>query len=214
MTLGLAMLFALGCNGASGAGCGAKQTEPAAEPDAKPAARVDADADATKSSLRGTYRITSYRGNDSGCEMLVDTIQAPSFVVVYPFTASSGDVRLGATFCGGADDCSRVASQAGEPAIGYSFLEGTDGDGWTGWGIVDTGATDEKCRAVVQTHRLTTTADDAVRIETKTVETLFEPAVDDAGEQSCRNRDAIDSLTDDLECKAILVTEATRIAEK
>jgi hypothetical protein len=122
--------------------------------------------------------------------------------------ASAGSGCTVRSFCGGVKLCQAVAGEAPEPAIGYSFISGDDASGWQGWAVTGTGPEDDQCSADVQGHSLRSKEKGAIRIETKTVHTVFPPIME--GELArCHNRDAIAAVKDDLACKSLLVLEAT-----
>lgn len=163
------------------------------------------------SKLPGVYRIGRYQGSQGACDQLMDIPSAPAYLVLYSFRPDkdADEVRLGGAFCDDLNHCRGVASEAAEPAVGYSFISGNDTAGWQGWAISGTSPENDQCGADVQSHQLTVeTERQAVHIETKTVRTVFPPVVD--GEvATCHNKDAITSVNDDLACKALLLLEAT-----
>jgi hypothetical protein len=205
----LATCLTLGCTGSGMAGCGSD--------DGGGAVRVDSD-------LIGVYAIDSFRTSPTDpttgdpipdrCDQLADAPTTGSFVVLYGFRPNDDleEVRLGGMFCNGIQDCQEVAARAPEPRIGYSFVEGSDESGWTGYAISRRGATgDNMCRADVQVHTLGA-AGQQITINTDAVETTFEASIE--GDQAtCNNRDALDSLTADLPCKARFVLVGTRQAD-
>lgn len=166
------------------------------------------------SQLPGVYEIERYQGSQDACDQLVDIPSAPTHLVLYGFRRDedSDEVRLGGAFCDDVSQCRALASEAGEPAIGYSFIAGDDASGWEGWAISRTGSDNEQCGADVQSHQLTLEAAQAVRITTKTVHTVFPPVVEDQV-ATCHNKDAIKSVNDNLACQALLVLEASREAD-
>ena len=163
------------------------------------------------SDLLGVYRVRRYQGSQGGCDQLADLPGAPAYLVIYGFQPNdgSGEARLGGAFCGDPSLCRALAEKASEPTIGYSFISGDDASGWSGWAIADTGHVGDQCKASVQSHALNLTAERGLRIETKTVETVFAPLVEEEV-ATCKNRDAITAAKADLPCKALLVLEATR----
>lgn len=163
------------------------------------------------SKLPGVYRIGRYQSSQVACEQLMDIPGAPAYLVLYNFRPDkdADEVRLGGAYCNDVNHCRVVASEAAEPAVGYSFVSGSDATGWQGWAISATGPENDQCGADVQSHQLTAeTAQKAVLIRTTTVHTVFPPILD--GEvATCHNKDAITSVNDDLACKALLLLEAT-----
>ena len=198
-----------GCSKTGTFGCNpgdsdASGTGPSAKTEGVPT--VDSD-------LPGVYAISRYQGSQGACDQLADIPSPPAYLVLYGFTRDqdTDDVRLGGAFCNDVGRCRALASEAGEPAIGYSFISGDDATGWQGWAISGTAPENDQCGADVQSHQLTMEIAQAVRIETKTVRTVFPPVVD--GEvATCHNKDAIASVNDDLVCKSLLRLEATREA--
>jgi hypothetical protein len=199
-TILIATCLTLGCTSSGVLGCGSSGG-------GEEAPTIDSDVPAV-------YQITSYQGNENGCDQVADVPLAPSHVVFYAFRPNSApnDTRLGGAFCSGVEECRALAEFAGEPSSGYSFLVGDDETGWTGWGILDSGPSNDQCQAEVQTHMLSVGSAGAIQIETKTMETVF-AGMGEGNDLTCRNADAIASLNDDLPCKAILLLEATREAE-
>jgi len=192
-TLLLTACLAVGCSGKRTLGCG----------DSSEALKVG-------SEPYGIYKITRYQNSLGNCDQLVNSEQSPIYLVLYSFEpgGKASKPRLGGAFCGDVSLCREMASEASEPAIGYSFLTYEGASGWQGWGISNTGPADEQCKADVQSHVLTSTSAGAIKIETRTTETIFPPEID--GETAtCRNRAAIDATTPDLPCKALLVVEAS-----
>jgi hypothetical protein len=200
-TIFTATCMAVGCTSSGTFGCGSNGGE------------EDLTID---SNLPAVYQITSYQGNEDGCDQVTDVPNAPSHLVLYAFHPNSApsETRMGGAFCGGVDECRTVAEFAGEPARGYSFIIGDDTAGWTGYGIVSNGSsgnTDE-CQAEVQVHALASPGGNQIRIETKTVETTYDATVDGTT-ATCANADAIASINDDLPCTELIVLEGTREAE-
>lgn len=215
-----ATLLAVGCSQGGGQGCsGSGESGESTAPSGESVERVET---ATKepptidSKLPGVYKITRFQSSQNGCDELADPPERLDYVVVYPFHPRSkpDETRLGGAFCGDPANCQGLGRGAPEPAVGYSFVEGDDASGWQGWAIVGArGGDDDRCHADVQSHLLSATAGNAIQIETKTVETVFDPATAEGGDVICRNRDAIDAVKENLPCKALLVLEATREAE-
>lgn len=173
----------------------------------------DAGGPTVDSQLLGIYRITSYQGSTVGCEQPSDLDPAPVFVLLYSFLPNDDpdEPLLGGLFCGTVDSCRQAAQAAPEPTIGYSFIEGNDVAGWQGWAIASSGAANDRCRADVQAHVLTSANMDDINIETKTFATVFDgiEPTDGSSELTCRNIDAINALREDPPCSEILVLDAT-----
>jgi hypothetical protein len=167
------------------------------------------------SDLPGVYQVTRYASTtDGGCdEELADVVLIADYLVLYGFQRdpNSDEVRLGGAFCTDVSDCRQVANNAGEPGIGYSFIEGSDETGWRGWAVPRTGGANDQCEADVQAHTLTSTDAQSISIETKTLETVFPPTVD-GNDATCSVADAIASLNDDTPCTQLMLVEATREA--
>ena len=163
------------------------------------------------SALLGVYKIDRYQGNEDGCDQVADVPLAPANLVLYSYRPSQGsnEVRLAGTFCGGVDNCRDLARQGVSPAVGYTFLQGSDETGWLGWGITNQTNLNDECQADVQEHTLTSTPSKMINIETRTVETVFKPELD-GNDATCRNEDALAAAaSEDLPCKARLVVDAT-----
>jgi len=197
-----ALLFAtclvLGCSGKASQGCSGGSAE----------------APVSGAEPFGVYKIDRYQNSLGTCEQLVGVAEKPLYLVLYSFTPGDGTdaPRLGGAFCGDLDLCRSLAEEAPEPAVGYSFLNYDDAAGWQGWAISNTGPKNDQCKADVQSHVLTLMGPKAIRIETKTVETLFAPTVVEGETATCHNRDAIAAAKAELPCKALLVVEATQEA--
>lgn len=173
----------------------------------------DAGGPTVDSQLLGIYRITSYQGSTVGCEQPSELDPAPAFVLLYSFLPNDDpdEPLLGGIFCGTVESCRQAAQAASEPRIGYSFIEGNDSAGWRGWAIASAGAENDRCRADVQAHVLTSANMNDINIETKTFQTVFDGLEPMPGstELVCRNIDAINALRDDPPCSEILALEAT-----
>lgn len=202
-TIFIANCLALGCTGGGALGCNDSGKSAEESP-------------AIDSNLPAIYQITSYQGNEGGCEEVADVPNAPSYLVLYPFHPNSApdETRMGGAFCNSVDACRALAEFAGEPGMGYSFITGDDNVGWTGYAILSNGPVSDtdQCRAEVQVHMLTAPQTDEIGIETRAVETTYGARVD-GNNATCSNADAIASINDDLPCKAIIQLEATREAE-
>jgi hypothetical protein len=199
LTLGCSKIAGGGCNGNNGASPAEATTSAAERP-----TNID-------SKLLGVYAVSHYQtSREDTCEQLTNIPAPPRYVVLYGFKPKpDGDeMRLGGAFCEDVELCRAYAKQATEPPIGYSFISGDDASGWQGWAIIPADPLNDRCAADVQSHRLTSKEGKAIKVETKTVRTLFAPSVE-GGLANCQNRDAIDAVTDDLPCKALLILEAT-----
>jgi hypothetical protein len=183
----------LGCSGGGTLGCGSSSTP-----------KVD-------SNLIGTYEVTAYEGSEEDCTQPAPLDPSPAYLVLYSFVPNDAadEAWLGGVFCSSVEECADVAERAPEPTIGYGFRSGDDASGWVGAAISGTGQANDQCRADVQQHTLTSPSAGTIHIETRTVEVLFPPHMVEGSTATCRNRDALDALTPDLPCTAILVVDAT-----
>jgi hypothetical protein len=209
-TILIATLLTIGCTGSGMAGCGSESSSTNSPP------TIDSD-------LLGIYAIDSFQSSPldemtgepvpDSCDQLSDSPTAGDFVVLYAFRPNDDpeNPRLGGVFCGSVEVCQDVIERAPEPAIGYSFINGSDESGWTGYGISATGSTGAMCQVDVQEHTLTA-AGAAVTINTDVVEVEYEPemAPDAGDEATCSVRRALESVTPDLPCKSRLRLIATR----
>ena len=199
----LVACFALGCSKGDSLGCAS---------DAKTTSG-DRGGNALEvpSNLTGVYKVTQYQQSEGTCDQLVDISEAPSHLVLYQFEPNDGGgTRLGGTFCGDPNLCRAVAERASEPSVGYSFLSGDDTSGWQGWAIASTGSREGKCAANVQSHNLSPSGSDAIRIETKTVEVFFVPVAEEDDVATCSNKHAIAAASEDKGCTSLLILQATR----
>jgi len=208
-TILLATFLTIGCTGSGMAGCGSDGGSSLGAPS------VDSD-------LLGIYVIDTFQSSPldevtgdpvpDSCDELADAPASGNFVVLYAFRPNDDpeSSRLGAVFCNSLEVCRDVAEGAPQPAIGYSFLQGNDEDGWIGYGISRTGSTGGECQVDVQEHTLV--ADGAsITINTDVREVEFEPVMDpEVGtEATCSIRAALENLTPDIPCKSRFLLEAT-----
>jgi len=204
----LATCLILGCSKGDRLGCGSGKNTTSDE-----SGETALEGSAT---LIGVYEVTAYQQSEGTCEKLVDLSPAPSHLVLYAFEPSDGGAtRLGGAFCAGADLCRAVAERASEPAIGYSFLSGDQASGWQGWAVTETGSVaEQKCAATVQSHKLSSSGQDMIRIETKTVDVVFVPDSEEEGVATCSNKAAIAVASTEPSCKSRLVLAATRETDR
>ena len=215
------MCLLLGCSQGGAQGCSGGEQSAAGNDESAPRAGApkEAPAEAPKVASKhlGVYKVTRFQTSQDTCEQLVEPPEQPAYVALYAFYPRSNpdEARLGGGFCGDLSSCRALGRGAPEPVVGYSFIEGDDASGWRGWAIAGSGGDDaDRCHATVQAHVLTSVGAQAIKIETKSVEAAFQPAeVDDDGAATCRAKDAIDAVTEDMPCKSLLVLEATREAE-
>lgn len=198
-TVFLTTCLALGCtsSGTLGRGCGSG--------DGARTPTVDSD-------LLGIYEIDQYQQSPGGCDQLMDVDPAPSRLVIHsaPTDENSGGAALVGQFCGSVLDCrKRVNDFPG--FINYSFLQGSDAAGWKGWGIASEDMAGDQCLVGVQTHTLTSSGAQAIRIDTRQVQTEYKPPDPPAGsnEVTCSIREAIESIDADSPCTALFLLEAT-----
>jgi hypothetical protein len=184
----------LGCSSSGVMGCGSS---------GQGAPTVD-------SQLLGIYLIDKYQGSGDGCGQLMDLDGAPRLALYSTPSAENPDeARLVGQFCGSVDNC-RDRIRDFPAVINYAFFEGTDAAGWQGWGIASQGSLGDQCLVDVQSHSLTSPSAQTISIDTRTVETVFAPAVPEgSNEGTCSIRDAIASVSDDSPCKGLFLLEAT-----
>lgn len=200
-TIFMATCLTLGSTGSAVLGCGDSGGGPTVD-----------------SQMLGVYEVSSYQGSPEGvpgCEQMSDLEGSPTHVVLYSFLPNDkpDEALLGGVFCSSVDDCRQRAKLAAEPTVGWSFIQGSDEAGWLGWGISRRGQLNDQCQFDVQAHVLTSTSGEAIRIETKTFETVFMPTELDGNTATCSTRDALDKLNENPPCQAIQVLEATRAAD-
>jgi hypothetical protein len=188
----IATWLAVGCTSSGTLGCGSG--------DGASAPTVD-------SELLGIYEVDRFQSSPT-CEQLMDVDVAPR-VVLYSASPDEKpeEAILAGRFCGSVDDCKARAS-ATPGVVNYSFLEGSDAQGWQGWGIASQGMVGEQCQVDVQTHLLTSSSDQTIRIDTKQAQTTYEATIDGT-EATCSLRDAIDSVGEDSPCTGLFLLEAT-----
>jgi len=187
--------LALGCSSSGTLGCGSG--------DGASAPTVD-------TQLLGIYQLDQYQQSEGGCDQLVDVDPAPSRLAMYtvPSNENPDKAVLVGQLCGSVLDCRRRVKDL-PTIINYSFLEGSDATGWTGWGFPSEGDMDgDQCRVEVQTHTLTSPSSQAIRIDTRQVETVFMGMVE-GNDATCARRDAIASINDESPCTALFLLEAT-----
>jgi hypothetical protein len=204
-TIFITTCLLVGCTGGGAAGC-------SGDSGSEPPPTID-------SSLLGVYAIDSYQGSplepvgEDSCEQLSD-LDHLDFLVLYSFRPNDkpDEARLGGFFCETVDSCEEGAALAPEPVVGYSFIEGNDDDGWRGFGIARGGPEGDQCRADVQIHLLSSDGS-TLNIITDTVRTIFPPIID-GDTATCRNSDALGSLTPELPCRSRFVLKATRYSDR
>ena len=62
----------------------------------------------------------------------------------------------------------------------------------------------------MQSHNLSPSGSDAIRIETKTVEVFFVPVAEEDDVATCSNKHAIAAASEDKGCTSLLILQATR----
>ena len=191
----IATCLAVGCSSSGTLGCGSG--------DGASAPTVD-------TQLLGIYQLDQYQQSEGGCDQLVDVDPAPSRLAVYtvPSNENPDKAVLVGQLCGSVLDCRRRVQDL-PTIINYSFLEGSDATGWTGWGFPSEGGmAGDQCRVEVQTHTLTSPSSRAIRIDTRQVETVFMGMVE-GNDATCTRRAAIASVNDESPCTALFLLEAT-----
>lgn len=191
----IATCLAVGCTSGGSLGCGSG--------DGASAPTVD-------TQLLGIYQLDQYQQSQAGCQQLIDVDPAPSHLVLYTVPSNDNPDQgvLVGQFCGGVLDCRRRVKDL-PTVINYSFLEGSDATGWTGWGFPSEGSmVGEQCRLEVQTHTLASPSDQAIRIDTRQVDTVFMGMVE-GNDATCTRRAAVASVDDESPCTALFLLEAT-----
>ena len=177
----IATCLAAGCSSSGTLGCGSG--------DGASAPTVD-------TQLLGIYQLDQYQQSEGGCDQLVDVDPAPSRLAVYtvPSNENPDKAVLVGQFCGSVLDCRRRVKDL-PFVVNYSFFEGSDAAGWQGWGIASEGMANDQCLVEVQTHTLTSSSSQAIRIDTRQVETEYMPSDPAPGtnEVTCSIRAAIES---------------------
>jgi hypothetical protein len=192
----IAAWLAVGCTSSGTLGCGSG--------DGASASTVD-------TQLLGIYQLDQYQQSQGGCDQLIDVDPAPSRLAIYTVPSNDNPDKgvLVGRFCGSVLDCRSRVKEDPPSIINYSFLEGSDATGWTGWGFPgEGGMVGDQCRVEVQTHTLTSSSPQAIRIDTRQVETVFMGMVE-GNEATCTFRDAIASVSDESPCTALFLLEAT-----
>lgn len=189
----------LGCTGGGSLGCGS--SDGTSEP-------------TVNSNLLGIYQLDRYQQSEQGgCDPLMDVDPAPSRVVIYSVPSDenpSGAVVAG-QFCGSALDCRRRVKDF-PTLVDFSFLQGSDAAGWVGWGIASPpDVVGDQCVAEVQTHTLTSLSNQAIRIDTRQVETEHDASEPEPGTTTvtCTIRGAIDAIEAESPCTKLFLLEAT-----
>jgi hypothetical protein len=175
------------------------------------------------SHLLGIYAVTSFQASPvdpttgapvpNSCDQLSPANPPGGFLAMYGYRPEPGsnDVWLAAAFCGTVEACRETAADAEEPVLGYSFIQGSDEAGWTGYAVLQTAAAADQCRSEAQVHDLQS-SQQSITIGTDTVQVDYMPDVQ--GENAtCQTLDAIGAITPDLPCQARLALEATREAD-
>ena len=171
--------------------------------DGDSAPRVDSD-------LLGIYGVGSYQTGPD-CGELMDAQGAPRLVLYSALRADTEDAILVGEFCGSVDDC-RARAEQSDAAVNYSFFEGSDAQGWEGYGIASQSMAGEQCQAEVQVHTLTSPSAQSIRIDTEQVQTTYQGAIDDTvmpPVTTCQVIDAIESITEESPCTELYLLEAT-----
>ena len=193
-----ATCLAVGCTSSGNLGCGSSGGEESTP--------------SVNSNLVGIYTLDTYRQSEAVCDLFADVDPAPSRLVLYGAESESaeGGVALGGQFCGSALDCRRKVKDL-PFTTNYAFLRGNDTDGWEGWGIASQGMAGDECLVQVQSHTLSTTGEQTIRVDTREVETRYDSSEPAEGTDTvtCTIRGAIDAITPDSPCKKVFLLEAT-----
>lgn len=162
------------------------------------------------SDLLGIYLVDRFQSSLE-CGELMNAEGLPR-LVLYSATLNDDPDQpvMAGQFCGSSEQC-RARADAGVGSVNYSFFEGNDAQGWLGYGIASQGFFGAQCRVEVQVHTLTSTSDQAIKIDTKQVETIYDPAEPVAvGEDAtCGIPAAIAAITEDSPCTGLFLLEAT-----
>jgi hypothetical protein len=137
----------------------------------------------------------------------MDAEGAPRLVLYSALRTDSEEPVLVGQFCDSVENCRSRAEQAA-PAVNYSFFDGSDAQGWEGYGIADQGMAGDQCRVEVQVHTLTASSAQSIQIDTEGVEVVYPPSYED-DVATCTIRDAINWLDEDSPCTALFLLEAT-----
>lgn len=193
----IAICLGVGCTSSGTLGCGSG--------DGASAPTVD-------TQLLGIYQLDQYQQSEGGCDQLVDVEPAPSRLAIYtvPSNDNPDKAVLVGQFCGSVLDCRRRVKDF-PFVVNYSFFEGSDAAGWQGWGIASEGMANDQCLVEVQTHTLTSSSSQAIRIDTTQVETEYMPSDPAPGtnEVTCSIRAAIESIDEESPCTKLFLLEAT-----
>jgi hypothetical protein len=198
----IATCLAVGCTSSGTLGCGSSDGDVASEP------TVD-------SELLGIYRLDQYQQSEQGgCNALTDVDSASSHLVLYsvPSDENPSGAALAGQFCGSDLDCRSRVKDFPTLGVDFAFLQGSDAEGWVGWALPSPlEVVGDQCVAEVQTHTLTSPTNQAIRIDTRQVETEYMPSDPAPGtnEVTCSIRDAIDSIDDASPCTKLFLLEAT-----
>jgi len=196
----MATCLALGCTSGGNLGCGSDSSSGGTT-----APILDTD-------LLGIYGLDKYQKSEGSCDNMVDDEGAPSRIALYtvPATDNPNKAVLVGQFCGTELDCRNKVENFPQ-LFSYTFLQGSDSTEWRGWGLASQGMAGDDCLVEVQTHILTSEANQAIRIDTKQVETRYDSSEPEPGSDvvTCTFRDAIAAITDDSPCTLQLLLEAT-----
>jgi len=197
-TIFIAACLAVGCTSGGNLGCGSSS---------EGAAGLSVD-----SNLLGIYNVDQYQVSEGGCDALADADPAPSRIVLYGVESEEvpTGAAIGGQFCGSVADCRRRVKDL-PGVVNYSFLQGSDAAGWQGWGIATQGMAGDECLVEVQTHTLTSTGNQAIRIDTRQVETRYDSSEPEpeTNTVTCSIRAAIEAIDEDSPCKKVFLLEAT-----
>ena len=132
--------------------------------------------------------------------------------MLYGFRPSPEEAaRLGGVFCQTVEECQDVADRGPEPTVGYSFIQGSDASGWTGYAVLSTRESGADCLSEMQVHTLSGEGQ-SITINTDGVEVTYPPEMNPiAGDEAtCTVPGAIAGVTPDLPCRSRFLLAATR----
>ena len=159
------------------------------------------------SDLLGIYQVDLFQTSED-CEELMDAQGAPR-LVLYSTTRNDDPEQaiIVGQLCGTLEDC-RLRADGAPAVVNYSFFEGSDAEGWVGYGIARTGFSGDQCAADVQVHTLSSTSEQSIEIDTREVETVYPPA-NSGTDATCTIEDALAAIADDSPCIGSFHLEAT-----
>jgi len=159
------------------------------------------------SGLLGIYTVDLFQTSDD-CEELMDEDGAPRLVLYStPRNDDPDEAVMVGQLCGTLEDC-RLRADGAPAVVNYSFFEGSDEQGWIGYGIARTGFSGDQCAADVQVHVLASTSGQSIEIDTREVETVYPPE-NPGRDATCTIEDALAAVMEDSPCTGLFRLEAT-----